>query len=160
MYVDDTDILLTDISGKDTLDIIFKRAQRAVRVWQQAVYDSGGAVRPDKCYWTVIDFKFKTGKWRYMKLDEFQGDVKVKDTNMIKQCAKRYDVNQSNEGLGIYVNPDGSMSLQVKEVVDKINIWSDRLGSSYHTKKEVYIGANSTIFSRRLHHIMTRNVIL
>ena len=56
MYVDDTDILLTDVSGHDTLDIIFERAQRAVRIWRQAVYDSGGAVRLERCYWMAIDF--------------------------------------------------------------------------------------------------------
>ena len=146
MYVDDTDILLTDVSGYDTLDIIFERAQRAVRVWQQAVHDCGGAVRPEKCYWTAIDFKFQAGKWRYMKLDEFQGEIKVKNTNMIRQHVKRYDVNKSNEGLGIYVNPDGSMSLQLKEVLGKVNAWSDKIEASSLTKKEVYIGDKSTIF--------------
>ena len=28
------------------------------KVWQQTVHDSGGALRPEKCYWTDVDFKF------------------------------------------------------------------------------------------------------
>ena len=147
MYVDDTDILLTDVSGSDTLDTIFKRAQKAVLVWQQAVYDSGGAVRPEKCYWAAVDFRFKAGKWRYMKKNEFDGEITVKDTNMVRQRVKRYDINMSNEGLGIYVNPDGTMTLQLKEVIEKVTIWNDRVGASYLTKKEAYIGATTTIFN-------------
>ena len=77
MYVDDTDILLKDVSGSDSLDEIFTRAQKAVLVWQQAVHDSGGAVRPEKCYWTAVDFRFQAGKWRYMKQNEFNGLMRV-----------------------------------------------------------------------------------
>ena len=56
IYVDDTDILLTDMTGHDTLEQVFHRAIKAAKIWQQAVYDSGGAVRPEKCYWTAKDF--------------------------------------------------------------------------------------------------------
>ena len=35
MYVDDTDILLTNISSHDTIsDVFLKAAQRAAKVWQ------------------------------------------------------------------------------------------------------------------------------
>ena len=42
IYVDDTDILLTDMTGTDTLEKVFHRAKKAAKIWQQAVYDSGG----------------------------------------------------------------------------------------------------------------------
>ena len=58
MYVDDTDILLIDVSGSDTIEEIVLRAQRTAKVWQREVHDSGGALRPEKCYWTAVDFKF------------------------------------------------------------------------------------------------------
>jgi len=50
MYVDDTDILLSDITGTDSLDDVFYRTLRAARTWDEAVLASGGAVRPEKCY--------------------------------------------------------------------------------------------------------------
>lgn len=74
--------------------------------------------------------------------------VAIKDTNMVRKQVKRFNINKSNEGLGLYVNPDGSMSLQVKKVVEKINIWSGRLGASSLNRKEAYNGANSTIFKK------------
>lgn len=62
IYVDDTDILLTDYTGHDDIYDIFERAKKAAKVWQQAVHDSGGAVRPEKCYWSAVHFEFKAGK--------------------------------------------------------------------------------------------------
>ena len=61
MYVDDTDILLTDITGNDTLDDVFRRAKKAAKVWDMAVLQTGGALRPEKCYWSAIDFRWKMG---------------------------------------------------------------------------------------------------
>ena len=50
MYVDDTDLLLAALSETDTIEDIIKRAKQAASIWQKAVLDSGGAVRPDKWY--------------------------------------------------------------------------------------------------------------
>ena len=62
------------------------------------------------------------------------------------QVVKRHNINESNEGLGIFLNPNGTMSLQLEEVIKKVTKWSDRVGASALSKKEVYIGANATIF--------------
>ena len=146
IYVDDTDILLTDATGNGTLEQVFLRAQKAAKVWQQAVYDSGGAVRPNKCYWTAVDFVFTSGKWGYMKENEFDGEIAIKNTNNEYEVMKRFDINKANEGLGLYVTPNGRMDLQLKNSLEKIKTWSDRLHKSSLTQKEAYIGVNTTIF--------------
>lgn len=48
MYVDDTYILLTDITGNDTLKDVFKRAKKAAKIWDMTVLRYGGALRPEK----------------------------------------------------------------------------------------------------------------
>ena len=146
IYVDDTDILLTDISGKDTLNKIFQRAFKAAQVWQKAVHDSGGAVRPDKCYWTAVDFVFTAGKWRYMKYKEFDEEIMVKNTDGVYELVERYDINSAKEGLGIFVTPNGAINKQLKKILLKVHTWSDRLHQSFLNQRESYIGANSTIF--------------
>lgn len=62
IYVDDTDILLTDATRYDMLEKVFIRAQKAAKVWQQAVYVFGRAVCPDKCCWTAFGFCFESMK--------------------------------------------------------------------------------------------------
>ena len=120
MYVDDTDILLSDISGHDTLHDVFKRALRAARTWEEAVLVSGGAVRPEKCYWSAIDFRWKNGNWSYMPMKDFQGEIWVKDTTGTPKQVARFDVDNSKDGLGIHINPNGKMNKQIEYVGQKI----------------------------------------
>jgi len=129
IYVDDTDILLTDATGNDTLEQVFLRAQKAAKVWQQAVYDSGGAVRPDKCYWTAVDFVFTSGKWGYMKENEFDGEIAIKNTNNEYEVMKRFDINKANEGLGytLYLMDEWICN-------SKIRLRKSRLGQTAFTK--------------------------
>lgn len=62
MYVDDTDIMLTTLDDNDTLHEVFERAIHAIKIWQEAIRISGGALRPNKCYWTAVDFCWKDGE--------------------------------------------------------------------------------------------------
>lgn len=146
MYVDDTDILLSDITGTDSLDDVFYRATRAARTWEEAVIASGGAVRPEKCYWTAIDFRWKNGKWSYMKMNEFQGEIWVKNTHGVKEKVKRFDVNRSKDGLGLHIHPDGSMDQQIEFITEKIQTWNGKLKRSALSKHHTLIAANTSIF--------------
>ena len=146
MYFDDTDIMLTDVTGFDTVEDVFLRTQKAAKIWQQAVKDSGGAVRPEKCYWSIVDFKFTAGRWRYIKFDEFQGVIRVKDTIDNYQIVKCKDLRTAREGLGVYVTPNGTMNKQLKKTSAKVTKWSERLKVSFLNCKEFYIGAKTTIF--------------
>lgn len=58
MYVDDTDIILVATQQNETFQDVYTRALHAIKVWQEAIRISGGALRPNKCYWTVIDFRW------------------------------------------------------------------------------------------------------
>ena len=42
---------------------ISTRAQHAGTTYQQGVCQTGGEVRPAKCKWYSITFKWKSGKW-------------------------------------------------------------------------------------------------
>ena len=56
-YVDDTDqVENLKITGESTSDVIL-RIQKAVDMWEASVKTMGGAIRPNKCYWYVVNFK-------------------------------------------------------------------------------------------------------
>ena len=74
-----------------------------------------------------------------MKLNEFHGEIHVENTHMVYQKVKRYNINESNKWLEIFVNPDGSMGLQLKELVGTVTTWNERLGnSSLNIKKGLH----------------------
>ena len=146
MYVDDTDILLAALSDADTIESIIKRAKKAASVWQKAVLDSGGAVRPDKCYWSAVDFAWTSGRWRYKKMKEIEGQIRIRDTDRKLHIIERYDIHQAKEGLGVFVTPGGDLEMQLKKITEKIGKWTVKVKTSSLVPKETYTAAVSTIF--------------
>ena len=139
MYVDDTDLLLSVLSDTETIEDVIKRAQKAATVWQKAVLDSGGAVRPDKCYWSAVDFEWSAGKWRYKKIHEIKGKIRIRKPAGKKETIKRYDLDKANEGLGVYITPRGSLQLQLKETSDKIRVWTEKWSRAPSHKKKLML---------------------
>ena len=146
MYVDDTDILLAALDDTETIYEVIMRAKKAATVWQKAVLDSGGAVRPDKCYWSAIDFAWTSGKWRYKKMTEIAGYIRIRNPDGKLETIKRYDLDSANEGLGVYLTPHGSLNLQLTETSKKIIEWTTKVVKSSLTHKETYVAATTTIF--------------
>ena len=57
-YVDDTDQVETGkYEGKDIATIV-QRMQKAVDCWETGIRAKGGAIRPEKCHWYLLDFQW------------------------------------------------------------------------------------------------------
>ena len=62
MFVDDTDLLI--LGAKDeSLTEVLTRAQEVLDTWGRALRLSGGALAPDKCYYTCINYGCERGIW-------------------------------------------------------------------------------------------------
>ena len=81
-----------------------------------------------------------------MRMNEFDGELWVKNTNGIKQRVQRFDVNKSKDGLGLHIHPDGSMDQQVVFISAQINAWNGKLKHSSLSKHHTYVAANTSIF--------------
>ena len=62
--------------------------QKAVDMWEASIKTTGGAIRPNKCYWYVVDFKWKDSEWDYMTSSDLPATLMVKDTNGIRHPIK------------------------------------------------------------------------
>ena len=153
MYVDDTDILLAALQEEDTIDDVMIRATKAVKVWNHAVIVSGGAMRADKCYWSAVDFVWNSGRWSYRNMDDIDGVIQILDDDGVVQSIQRYDLDQTREGLGVYVCPDGSWTLQLEELQKKVTKWGTRIRNSSLTLKECYVSATTAMFKTILHSL-------
>jgi len=69
--------------------------------------------------WTAVDFVFTAGRLRYKRINEFDGEISIKDTNDEYQVVDRFDINRAREGLGIFVTPNGFMDMQLTEILKK-----------------------------------------
>ena len=64
-FVDDTDLvhvaLHPSIQAQDTL----RTSQKMFLKWENLLDATGGALRPEKCFWYLIDFKLCKDQWKY-----------------------------------------------------------------------------------------------
>ena len=58
-----------------------------------------------------------------MVSNDIQGQIRI--------IVKRYDLHLSNEGLGVYIAPNGCLKKQLKETLKKIAAWNERIQPSF-----------------------------
>ena len=62
MYVNDTDLVITGETNKTTESLVNK-TQQIINKWCKILWITGGCLRPEKCWWFLIEFKWdKKGK--------------------------------------------------------------------------------------------------
>ena len=65
LYVDDTNLIHIDMEKTETVQEAYNAIQNAVTNWGNLFIASGGALKPAKCFFHLISFKFQQGKWKY-----------------------------------------------------------------------------------------------
>ena len=65
----------------------------------------GGALKPEKCVWYLLDYTCNKGEWSYAVHSDFE--VFVDNPDGTKSSIKQEEVLTSKETLGIYDAPSG-----------------------------------------------------
>ena len=102
IYVDDTDLIHFRMDRyEDTIDSFFG-LQEAIMSWGKLLLASGGALKPSKCFYHLISFKFKAdGTWAYednVGNEEFQAVVPLADGSSAP--IEHLGVDESTKTLG------------------------------------------------------------
>ena len=67
-YVDDCDLFQV----RKDVDKVFEDLQKMLLLWDKLMEVTGAAIAPDKCWWYLVDFTWKQGRWKYStKGDQF-----------------------------------------------------------------------------------------
>ena len=66
---------------------------------------TGGALKPEKCFWYLIDYECQEGKWEYSEMVDWSLMVPLPDGSSAKIAHK--DVYDSVETLGVFSCPAG-----------------------------------------------------
>ena len=60
LFVDDTDLIIIPRPG-ETSQEVHNRLQAAVTYWNGILGVTGGALRPEKCYWYMLEYIWENG---------------------------------------------------------------------------------------------------
>jgi hypothetical protein len=98
-FVDDTDVVHAAPSVHTPGEGVFPPMMELFTHWEGGVKATGGALRPDKSYWWLLDFRWTSSKWVYRKTAEMPGELTVLDANGNVAPLKRLEPHQAEKTL-------------------------------------------------------------
>ena len=131
LFVDDTDLLHVDLSASETITDAHEAMQSGVTDWGNLLIATGGALKPDKCFHTLIGFEWVRGKWRYVHYDDNpDADLLVPLPDGSQVPIAHVPITEARETLGIFSAPDGNSTAAIKRMQSKTDSWLARAQES------------------------------
>jgi len=90
---------------------------------------TGGALKPEKCFWYLLDYECKDGEWTYA--DMTHREMFVNNPDGTKSPIKQEKVTDSKKTLGIHDSPAGSNTDHLSYIKDKASIWVHRMQNGH-----------------------------
>ena len=128
MYVVDLDMY----TWKDTITDPFElmlQAQQEVTQWSLLLNATGGALKPEKCFWYVLDYTCYEGEWSYAMHSDFE--LLVTNPDGSRSSIKQEEVATSKKTLGIYDAPSGGNQGHLEYIHGKLTTWITRMKNGH-----------------------------
>ncbi|CAJ1963618.1 unnamed protein product [Cylindrotheca closterium] len=136
-FVDDTDVCQAAPSPDQSGESIVPEVAKALKWWSNGVRLTGGAIRPDKSFWYLIDFKrnAQQGVWKFRKKRDFKPSllptgsseiaVELDDLDGTSVHLKWLEADKSAKTLGILMSPCPNRKAQLAVMQGKAKAWVD-----------------------------------
>jgi hypothetical protein len=121
IYVDNTDLLHINMDREESIVDVHAAIQRAIVNWGRLLIATGGTLKPDKCFYHLIDFAWtRKGGWQYIAHHEEGGAglfVLLPDRKMA--AISHLAVDNAQKTLGVTTCPSGSSAGSLHQMKDK-----------------------------------------
>jgi hypothetical protein len=151
-FVDDTDLGVTDNSiwYDESKTNIFDAIQESVRLWEGFIRVSGGAIRPDKSHWYLVDFDWNNGNWSYKKPQKEDPPLMVRNSVGEFEEIERVDPSEARRTVGVRLAPDGNNVQELEYLHEQIAVWCDKMKSSRLPRSLVWMSFTTRILTKLL----------
>ena len=150
-FVDDSDILQTASHLDGDIDELLLQAQTGLDCFVGGMAATGGQVKPIKCWWYLINFLWKDGKWFYDNQTNTSPQMTVKLPNGERVPLSQKGPDKASEVLGIWLAPDGNNE-KAEEVLTNISRkWADQLRTRPLPKTHAWLAMLSSV-SKKLEY--------
>jgi hypothetical protein len=129
LYVDDTDLIHINMNADESIVEVHAAIQRAIENWGRLLIATGGTLKPEKCFYHLIDFAWtQKGGWQYVAHHEDVGAavyVPLPDGRRAPISHLAVDVAQKT--LGVTTCPSGNSTGSLHQMKGKAKKWFDSL---------------------------------
>ena len=122
--------------------------QKSLDTWQGTLYTTGGALDwgdKDKCYWYCIHYVWNTkGRWQYASPNNHY-QLTMNDNKGGRKPVYGCTPAEARRTLGVYLAPDGNMTLQLSKMLEQSTKFGTRLKNSRLSGCDALLAMNSQI---------------
>ena len=140
MFVDDGDFPTMAINAKETIKAVVRRHQATVTCWAGCLKVTGGALKPEKCFWYPIQWKWTKGIAHVVLSRTIKEDIYVTNPDGIVESIPKLDYNETREVMGVVQAPSGTMEGQISKLKNTISKWTPLLTNGYLHRRLVWRG--------------------
>ena len=142
-FVDDTDIIQSGLSTDDYWDVA-ERLQEALLWWENGSRASGGALVPKKSWYSLVDFVWTDGEWKY-GTNMGDAEIKVMNAEGSREKLEILEVDEAKRMLGVFLAVDGNNKTQVEEMRKIADLWYEKVRVGHLTRYDAWMALNSTV---------------
>ena len=117
LFVDDTDLVV--LAAKNEPDTsVYSQLQASINFWNGILRVTGGALKPEKCYWYFARFLWFEGQWELS--EEIPPPIHI-----LADDGRAIDIEyklpgDATKAVGVWQDLKGSSSKQLQEMITKV----------------------------------------
>jgi hypothetical protein len=140
LYVDDTDLIHLNLAEEETVVDAHAALQAAVDSWSSLLIATGGALKPEKCFYYIISFTWDMkGNVSYASNDKDPSyTVTVKLPDGSNAPIAHLNVDKELVTLGVASCPSGKSESVLKATKDKALEWANQCKNSHLSPRDVH----------------------
>ncbi len=136
LFVDNTDLYTW---RENTLDPgeVGSQAQLELEHWSCLLNATGGALRPEKCFWYLLDYECVDDEWKYV--DMVPRELVITNPDGTMSPISQELVTSSKKTLGIHDSPSGGNSAHLTYIKEKVGVWVTRMTNGHLPSHMVWV---------------------
>ena len=128
LFVDDTDLYTWKDDAVEPGEVC-TQAQLELEHWSILLNATGGALKPEKCFWYLIDYKCVEGEWQYADL--VPRELVITNPDGSTSPISQEELTTSKKTLGIHDSPAGGNIDHLSYIKEKVSGWISRMSNGH-----------------------------
>lgn len=119
LFVDDTDLYTFETSLRTAFDV-YLASQQAITLWSSLLAATGGAIKTEKSFWCMLDYKCKDGEWANAPFQEYPLKIAIDGKD---ELITQRSMTDADKTLGVYHCPAGGHTMHLEQLRVKVLEW-------------------------------------
>ena len=103
LFVDDTDLYVLEYNLQSAINV-YHTAQGAITLWSHLLAATGGTIKTEKSFWSMIDYSCTNGVWHYAKYRQFPLVLLL---DGVETLVPQHATTAADKTLGVFHCPAG-----------------------------------------------------